>query len=356
MNINMKKSILLVVAFAVYILTNAQNVNIPDANFKNFLVNSWAINTNQDDEIQVSEAAAFNGNMFCYLCGIADLTGIESFTSLKSIKMQFNWLTSVDLSSCVALTKLDLAGNELESLNVSGCSILDTLDCSYNGHLTNLDVSNNNALKVLYCNNNLLTSLNLGYKPALEVLGCGTNQLTGLDLSQCPVLYRLSANDNNLTSLDLSLNPNLILLYLNNNDLTYLNVANGNNPIIDLFKAEGNPSLSCIQVDDVAFSEQNWLGVYYGFDESANFSESCAVGVSSANKRNSLRIYPNPTTSFINVWADENTQISVFNQVGKIVESQKLSRGNNRLELNHLTSGMYFLRDENGQVWRIIKE
>lgn len=352
----MKKPTLLVLVLAICIMTKAQNVNIPDANFKNFLVNSWAINTNNDDEIQVSEAAAYNGNMFCHQCGIADLTGIEAFTSLKSIKMQFNWLTSVDVSSCVALTKLDFFGNELESLNVSGCLALDTLDCSYNDHLTNLDVSNNSALKVLYCNDNLLTSLNLGNKPALEVLDSGTNQLTALDVSQCPVLYSLSAINNNLTSLDLSLNPNLILLYVNNNDLTYLNVANGNNPMIDMFYAADNPNLSCIQVDDVAFSEQNWLGVYFGFDESANFSESCAVGVSSANKRNSLVIYPNPTTSFINVWTDENIQISVFNQVGKIVESQKLNRGNNRIELSHLTSGVYFLRNENGQVWRIIKE
>lgn len=352
----MKKSILLVVVLAACIVTNAQNVNIPDANFKNYLVNNLLINTNNDSEIQTSEAAAFNGNMFCHLCGIADLTGIETFTSLKSIKMQSNLLTSVDVSACVALTKLDLVGNELESLNVSGCLALDTLDCSYNDYLTNLDISNNNALKWLYCNGNLLPSLSLGNKPALEVLNCGYNQLTELDVSQCPVLYSLSANDNNLTSLDLSLNPNLALLFTSYNDLTYLNVANGNNPMIDMFYAAGNPNLSCIQVDDAAFSEQNWLGVYFGFDESANFSESCVVGVSSTEKKNSLDIFPNPTTSFINVWTDENIQINVFNQVGKIVESQKLSRGNNRIELSHLTSGVYFLRDENGQIWRIIKE
>ena len=35
-----------------------QNVNIPDANFKSYLVGNTSINTNGDSEIQVSEATA----------------------------------------------------------------------------------------------------------------------------------------------------------------------------------------------------------------------------------------------------------------------------------------------------------
>ena len=38
-----------------------QNVNIPDTNFKAFLVGDTAINTNGDTEIQVSEANIFSG-------------------------------------------------------------------------------------------------------------------------------------------------------------------------------------------------------------------------------------------------------------------------------------------------------
>ena len=42
-----------------------QNVYIPDANFKNYLVNNSAINTNGDGEIQVSEASAFTDTINC---------------------------------------------------------------------------------------------------------------------------------------------------------------------------------------------------------------------------------------------------------------------------------------------------
>ena len=43
----------------------AQNVNIPDANFKSYLIGNTAINTNADTVIQVSEATAFTGTIDC---------------------------------------------------------------------------------------------------------------------------------------------------------------------------------------------------------------------------------------------------------------------------------------------------
>ena len=41
-----------------------QNVNIPDANFKAYLVGNTDINTNEDSEIQISEANAFSGGIY----------------------------------------------------------------------------------------------------------------------------------------------------------------------------------------------------------------------------------------------------------------------------------------------------
>ena len=64
---------------------NAQNVNIPDANFKAALVNNSSINTNMDTEIQISEASAFNGTIDCSYMNISNLTGIEAFVSLTNL-------------------------------------------------------------------------------------------------------------------------------------------------------------------------------------------------------------------------------------------------------------------------------
>jgi hypothetical protein len=49
----------------IAISISAQVVNIPDANFKAYLVGNYSINTNHDSEIQVSEAVAFTGSINC---------------------------------------------------------------------------------------------------------------------------------------------------------------------------------------------------------------------------------------------------------------------------------------------------
>ena len=59
----MKKLLLILIALPM--IGFGQNVNIPDANFKAYLVGNSAVNTNGDSEIQVSEAAAFLGSINC---------------------------------------------------------------------------------------------------------------------------------------------------------------------------------------------------------------------------------------------------------------------------------------------------
>ena len=67
-----------------------QNVYIPDANFKSYLVGNPEINTNGDTEIQVSEASAFDGLISCGFQNISDLTGIEAFTTVTSLICSHN--------------------------------------------------------------------------------------------------------------------------------------------------------------------------------------------------------------------------------------------------------------------------
>jgi Leucine-rich repeat (LRR) protein len=67
---------------------------------------------------------------------------------------------------------------------------------------------------------------------------------------------------------------NLTELYCQSNQLRSLDVKNGNNEQITAFDARNNPSLSCIAVDDEAYSAANWPNV----DVEGLFNEEgCAV-------------------------------------------------------------------------------
>ena len=276
-----------------------QNVNIPDAIFKNYLVGEPLINTNGDSEIQVSEASSFNGTISCSFQNISDLTGIEAFTALTFLDCSENQLTSLDVSTntalevlyCydnqltflgvstnTALTDLSCSGNNLTSLDVSTNTALTELYCSLN-QLTSLDVTTNTALELLDCPFNELTSLDVSSNNALEGLYCNTNELTSLDVSSNTALISLYCYTNELTSLDLSNNSALKVLYCDDNELECLNVKNGNNTAFVNFDALDNPNLSCIEVDDAEWSVSNYSDY---IDPQMYFSEDCNNDCSSS--------------------------------------------------------------------------
>jgi hypothetical protein len=319
-------------------------VYIPDAVFKSRLVNNAAINIDIDREIQVTEAAAFTGQLNISTGGsnspISDLTGIEAFTALTYLNCGSNNLTSLDLSSNTALTFLNCGYNDLTSLNISANAALETL-YSQNNLLTSIDVSANNALALLNISHNSLTSIDLSSNFNLGAFYCYNNQLTDLELSANTVLETLYCHNNQLTSLnfpnsvdylecqynqltnlDVSANAALWRLICNNNQLTSLNVKNGNNINFNAFDARNNPNLFCIEVDNAAYSNVNWSN---GKDVTAIYSNACLVtSAPEIGNLAGLQIFPNPANDHFTIAFDgdiRNAEVNIFDMTGKIIYS-----------------------------------
>ena len=299
--------------FFLSLSLNAQNVHIPDTSFKSHLVAMPSLNINGDSEIQVTEALNFTGAIDCSNKGITDLTGIEEFLNITELNCIQNQLTSLDVSSNTQLQILFCASNQLTSLDISNNVNLTSLDCgnnqlnaldvsnnipllylySYANPLYQLDVSSNINLRILVCGNNILDSidvshnidlrnltcqnnplhnLDLSHNVNLRKLYCGSNQLTQLDLSNNTLLTTLNCTFNPLQTLDLSQNVNLNSFSCNaNHSLTSVNVANGNNTNLSI-NLNNNANLLCVEVDDVAYSNANWLAAV---DAHASFSTDC---------------------------------------------------------------------------------
>ncbi|MEP3446198.1 MAG: T9SS type A sorting domain-containing protein [Flavobacteriaceae bacterium] len=373
--------------------TDCSFVYIPDTNFKTALVNNTAINTDNDAEISYAEASAFSGTLDVPSLNIADLTGIAAFVNLTNLDCSNNALTSLDVSNNINLTFLGCSNNALTSLDLSANVDLEELTCIFNA-LTSLDVSNSTVLRSLYCNTNNLTGLDVSNNTVLESLVCGNNPLAGLDISnnpalvtlECggatltdldisnninlteliclgnvltgldvsnntelgyldcsantlssldvsnnPVLENLNCSENDLTALDVSNNPNLFDLNCEQNGLTSLNVANGNNTAITDFDATNNSDLNCIQVDDVAYSTNNWTNI----DATASFSVSCPF--ITANGITYLITSTNPNT----VRAIDNINtgaVTISGTVDYFGSYTVTSIGDNAFEENQLTN------------------
>jgi Leucine-rich repeat (LRR) protein len=88
-------------------------------------------------------------------------------------------------------------------------------------------------------------------------------------------LASLYCFNNLFTSLDLSKNVDLESLDCSSNKLSNLNLKNAKNTVLTnayILNFSGNPNLTCIQVDDAAYSNSNWAGAK---DTTASYSENC---------------------------------------------------------------------------------
>ncbi len=227
--------------------------NIPDDNFEQALID-LGYDSVLDDYVPTENINTIT-TLDVSSKSISDLTGIEDFIALEDLLCIGNQISNVDVSANTALVSLNIQNNNLTSLSVSNNAALATLICSNNPLLMNLDVSNN---------------------PALAVLLCFNNQLSSLDVSSNPMLFSLSCYANQLTELYLNNNPMLTQVLCFNNVLTSFDIRNGNNDLINVFNANNNPDLFCIQLDNAANASAG-IGSYNSWlkDNTASYEEHC---------------------------------------------------------------------------------
>ena len=179
------------------------------------------------------------------------------------------------------------------------------------------------------------------------MLNCSTNQLVNLNVYSNTLLVSIDAFSNKLKYFDIQNNKNLTQFSISNNELTSLNIANGNNTnlVTADFYAENNPNLTCIEVDNVAYSTTNWTNI----DAPASFSTNCGALSVDNFSLNTLSIYPNPTTSVLNIKMDSNLKsATIYSILGKKV----LETTSNNINTSNLNSGLYLIKiaSENGSV------
>jgi hypothetical protein len=302
----MKIILSLLTALLLSNLTIAQTTAIPDINFEKAL-----IDLGHDTGVPDGVVLTANINTIDILLlsswqvdttqKISDLTGIEDFANLDHLEFKGH-------------------------------------------HVANLDVSQNTALIWLRCDNNQLTSLDVSQNTALLYLYCPYNQLTHLDVSQNIVLDDLICNNNQLSS---------------------LNMKNGANSEIIFLSTNNNPNLTCVDVDDLIYSNTNWTSNnnHFNIDPHTSFSTDCAtipcstVGISEFNL-SSFSLYPNPATNQLSIDTElVINNLSIVDLTGKTITTT--NQPTKLVDVSNLPSGIYFINvttDENTITKKFVKQ
>lgn len=110
-------------------------------------------------------------------------------------------LTSVIVTGCTGLTSLDVTLNNLTSMDVSTCVALITFSCPQNPGLTSVNINGATSLTDVDCSQCALTSIDLSSNVNLVNLFLFNNQITSLDVSACVALSTCACFINQLTAL-----------------------------------------------------------------------------------------------------------------------------------------------------------
>ena len=256
---------------------SAQYTSIPDANFEAALDALGYDDISGDGQVPTSNIEVIT-SLELNNQNISDLTGINDFVALESLKLQYNNLTSLDVSSLINLRVLWASnGNIFSSIDVSNNTALEDFRIrQYTG--TSIDLSSLTLLKRFSCTSCDLTSLDTSNNPNLNYLDLWNSDISTLDLSTNTSLGTLDVYSTKLTSLDLSKNTALTVLIANDiATLTSLNIQNGNNNNVTNFNVTNNTSLTCINVDDAAYSTTNWTNIDSGMFFNTNNCRYTAI-------------------------------------------------------------------------------
>lgn len=255
---------------------------IPDSNFEDKLI-ALKIDTDGKNGIVATSSISVITSLDVSSSSIADLTGIQDFTALKTLNCSSNQLVNLDLSKNLNLTNINCKNNNLEKLNLKNGknTLLVTGDFTSNLALTCIQVDDQEYSKTkwatykdntasynndctpytlipdskfedklismgidkdgkngkvatasiinvpyLYISSSFITDLTgIQDFKALTDLDCSSNQLKNIDVSKNLSLAYLNCSANKVTSLDVSKNMALTSLSSSSNQLVNLDLS-----------------------------------------------------------------------------------------------------------------------------------
>jgi len=403
-NLKSKIGLIILILFlfnTISLLADDDIVFIPDSAFKAVLLNHWpTIDTNEDGEIQVSEAESFDPAgepLDAYGDGVHDLTGIKAFKNVNTIitggeliteidisgmdkmygfECHYSNITELSLEGCTGLTRLQCNNNsKLTSIDVNDCVDLRILDCkknnieyldltkniyleqifSYDNQITNIHIPSSPNVYRLYTWENKLIELNASNLPILPWVACSNNHLTNIKLPNASLINKVSCNNNKIDKLDCSNLLSLSAIELSNNSLTILNLKNGNNNNITDIDVLNNPNLKCVDVDIPSYSYANWLE---NFDEGIDFSEDCNESITEIQNK-SFFVFPNPANNNITIkrLSSSQSEIKIIDMTGKLCYKEMLQNGEEeiQIDISKFAIGTYIIEIENESELIIIE-
>ncbi len=116
----------------------------------------------------------------------------------------------------------------------------------------------------------------------------------------------------------------------------------------DYYKNLGGPYYNCSYMP---YSQDSRALVYYSSNGQTWGTPMVLSGINTKNNKSQVSIYPNPANNRITVNIEaiaRNCNIEIYNVIGVKIEDEKLSNGQNLVDISTIPSGVYFYQIKSG--------
>lgn len=265
------------------------------------------------------------GNLMIMGADITNLNGLQNITTFE----KGFWVEDCPLLE--SLSGLDNVTHIGDYLEIGTLPLIENLN-----ELSNLSYVGG-ALDIMFLP--LLTNINglenVTSSPTYLIIW-GNSNLTNLDgLNNIQSISTTLKLQNNTVLNDISALENIDL-----SALTYLRI-------------NGNPQLSICNVKSICDALENGVTDFIcenngnGCNTIGEIENSCATSIEEI-KSDVICFFPNPTKSEILFNQNQNKNIKIFNQTGKLVSTQKYVT--TKLNVSDLLPGMYLIRIEYSNI------
>jgi len=293
---------------ASFTTANAQNINFADENFLEYILLYTGIDTNNDGEIQMTEAEAYTGG-FTLTGNIKDVPEVKYFKNLTSLVINGSKVAVVDVTTNKEINQVRINNSLLTKLNLSQNSKLLAVDISKSSYLKELTFGSHPQLSFISLMFNAIEALNVTGCPMLTNFYFASNNVSSIDVTKNPRLAELNTAANQISTLDVTKNTRLTYLNVGLNKLQQIDVSN--NPLLDTFMIQANPITSIdiskqlylrqfimdgTQIPVVNLTGHSMLQYFY-----ANYSQLTEVDASTNGDLIYVNAIENQKMKFINV-------------------------------------------------------
>ncbi|WP_267405050.1 MULTISPECIES: T9SS type A sorting domain-containing protein [unclassified Chryseobacterium] len=214
---------------------HAQIINIPDANLKAKLLSNGAtynsagniinVDTNNDGEIQLTEAQLVNKIVINMNNSITNFNGLENFPVLKELQIINPNLpnSTTTFSNYPALQKFKISGGTMGNIGIENINSLLTIEIL--AWSSSLNIQNTSVQEISYEGN--LNLLNITSSPDVKKFKLGNTQISSLNLTNLPILEDVNITQNSsLSHINFTGSTALKKIVVANNHLSTLTIPN----------------------------------------------------------------------------------------------------------------------------------